>query len=465
MGIFSGIFGDLFSKKGARKKKRRRGAKRSGSGFRPSDGGAEGSVLVASLFGSGGKEISDYIANMLSTEGSFQTLRLERTLKLNLRVGLLERLLLASDQGSNWIRDEQADLMIWGEMEDMGTVARLRFLSFGASADGQPGTFGMADTLDLPVPIPDGVGDIVRAATMAALLPVTSGSKKELADRMSEVMVGAQKAIEDLAKSVPLDTRVTALNVVGNAFATAVRFGNKRALKGAVKIYETADALIEVKQSPLMWALIQTHLGATLEADARLRKDPLALEAAIARYKGVTDSLGRDEHGYDWALAHVRRAMALYKMATMMPEKSTEHLKAAASAFEEALTVYDKAQMPLRWAEVMNHYGVVQMALGGHGNAEAILQQSISTFRKVLEIRRRNVTPLLWAQTSNNLGAACFALAKRTNEDYLLQEAAACFQGAIQVFRQSRGQKKRAKVIAQNLLRVEQMLNEDEDAA
>jgi len=75
------------------------------------------------------------------------------------------------------------------------------------------------------------------------------------------------------------------------------------------------------------------------------------------------------------------------------------------------------------------------------------------------------VTPLLWAQTSNNLGAACFALAKRTNEDYLLQEAAACFQGAIQVFRQLRGQKKREKVIAQNLLRVEQMLNEDEDAA
>jgi hypothetical protein len=127
MGIFSGILGGLFSKQGRRKKKRRRGAKRSGSGFRPSDGGAEGSVLVSSLFGSGGKEISDYIANMLSTEGSFQTLRLEKTLKLNLRVGLLERLLLASDEGSNWIRDEQADLMIWGEMEDMGTVAGFVF--------------------------------------------------------------------------------------------------------------------------------------------------------------------------------------------------------------------------------------------------------------------------------------------------------------------------------------------------
>ena len=63
--------------------------------------------------------------------------------------------------------------------------------------------------------------------------------------------------------------------------------------------------------------------------------------------------------------------MALYKMATMIPEKSTEHLKSAASAFEESLTVYDKAQMPL---EVMNHYGVVQMALGGYGNAKAILQ-------------------------------------------------------------------------------------------
>ncbi len=122
------------------------------------------------------------------------------------------------------------------------------------------------------------------------------------------------------------------------------------------------------------------------------------------------------QFGHDWALAHVRRALGLYKLANMMPERATGYLKEAASAFEEALTVYDRETMPARWAEVMNHYGVTQMALGGFGAGETMLQQSVTTFRKVLEVRKRQAGPLLWAQTANNLGAACFSLAKKSRK-------------------------------------------------
>jgi len=157
----------------------------------------------------------------------------------------------------------------------------------------------------------------------------------------------------------------------------------------------------------------------------------------------------------------MRRAMAFYKLATLQPAQAQQHLKSSASAFEEALTVYDRAQSPDRWAEVMNHYGVAQMALGGHGKADAVLQQSISTFRKVLEVRKRDAQPVLWAQTANNLGAACFALAKQTGEEHLLEEASYYFQGAVQVYRKVRGQKKKAEVIQKNLMRVQHMLSED----
>ena len=102
-----------------------------------------------------------------------------------------------------------------------------------------------------------------------------------------------------------------------------------------------------------------------------------------------------------------------------------------------------------------------EMALGGYGKAEAILQQSISTFRKVLEIRKRDTEPLLWAQTANNLGAACFALAKQSQEEHLLEEASYYFQGAVQVYRKVRGQKKKAEVIQKNLMRVQQLLSEN----
>ena len=116
--------------------------------------------------------------------------------------------------------------------------------------------------------------------------------------------------------------------------------------------------------------------------------------------------------------------------------------------------------MPHRWAEIMSHYGVTQMALGGYGSSNAMLQQLISTFRKVLDVRKRDQQPEQWAQTMNNLGAACFALAKRTKEEHLLEEAARCFEGAGKNYRKIPGNKKRVRVIANNLARVRAMLDQ-----
>lgn len=462
MGLFTSILKSLGPRK-RRKKRRRPTAVRaeSSGGFRPSEGGSEGKILVASLFGAGGVEVSERIVGMLAQESTFQNLRLEKVLKQNLRLGLVERLLLANEEGARWLKEEKADLLIWGQMEDMGTVASLQFSTLIGSTDSAPGSFGMAETLDMPVPLPDKAGDVVRAAATAALLPATRGSKRGLAHRLAQLLAPATEGFSSLPKNTPVECMISMHNIIGNAYATSVRYGNKKAAAGAIEHYEKANALLNADTLPMMWAVIQTHWASVLEAEARTSKSPDALQAAIARYGAVTDTLGRDEHGHDWALAHVRRALGLYKLATMVPERASGCLKEAASAFEEALTVYDRTQMPARWAEVMNHYGVTQMALGGYGAGEAVLQQSVTTFRKVLEVRRREAGPLLWAQTSNNLGAACFALAKKSKEDHLLEEAATCFQGAMEVYRVTKGQKKRAEVIQKNLMRVQHLLADD----
>ncbi|WNK00347.1 tetratricopeptide repeat protein [Thalassospiraceae bacterium LMO-JJ14] len=460
MGLFASIL-KSFMPGGRRRKKKRRGAVSAGGGFRPSEAGSDGKVMLAELFGSGGKEITERLAGMLSTESAVQTVFAGKALKKNLRVGLIERLLLAEEEGRNWLEEESADLLIWGDMEELGTVARLHFLALGSVQDGQPGTFGMTDTLDLPVPLPDDAGAIVRAATLAALLPVSRGARRTLAEQLVTHLGDAGKILDNLPKDMPQDCLIAIHNTLGNAYATSFRFGNKKALSDAMQHYEAADKLIDPQKIPITWAVINTHLGLVQEAAAKVDRSADTLMNAIKRYDGVAKTLSRDTHGNDWALAHMRRAMAYYKLAQLQPVQAQAHLKTSAGAFEEALTVYDRSKSPNRWAEVMNHYGVAQMALGGHGKAEAILQQSIVTFRKALEVRKRETQPVLWAQTANNLGAACFALAKQTKEEYLLEEAAYYFQGAVQIYRKARGQKKKAEVIAKNLMRVQQLLSED----
>jgi len=462
MGLFSSILKSLLPSKRRRKsKKRRRSTSVAGGGFRPSEGGSDGKVMIANLFGSGGKELSEQLAGMLSPESTVQAVFAGQTLKQNLRVGFVERLMLANEEGRGWLEDEDADLLIWGAMEDMGTVARLHFLSLAATQDGQPGTFGMADTLDLPVPTPADAGALVRAATLAALLPISRGSRRALADRLTENLEPAKAAYAALPADTPEECKIAILNCLGNAYATAFRFGNKKAGPGAFEHYRAADKLVDMKQNPMIWSVINTHLGVMLEADAKTRKDPAAMLEAIKLYGTISKTLTRDSYPQDWALAHVRRAMAYYKLATLQAAQAQAHLTEATRAFEEALMVYDRNQMPNRWAEVMNHYGVAQMALGGYGKSDAMLQQSISTFRKVLEVRKRDAAPLLWAQTANNLGAACFALAKQGKEEHLLEEASYYFQGAIKIFRKIKGQRKKAEVISKNLMRVQHMLSED----
>jgi len=460
MGLFASIL-KSFVPGGRKRKKKRRSAVQAGGGFRPSEGGTDGKVMLAVLFGSGGNEITERLAGMLSAESALQTVFAGRALKKNLRVGLIERLLLAEEEGRQWLEEEDADLLIWGDMEELGTIARLHFLTLNATQDGQPGVFGMADTLDLPVPLPDDAGALVRAVTIAALLPAARGARRTLSERLVAQLADASAAIGNFPEDMPVECRVAVHNALGNAFATSFRFGNKKALSDALQQYEAADKLVDPAKSPMTWAVINTHLGLVLEASTKIDRSPETLLNAIKRYSGVANTLSRDAHASDWALAHMRRAMAYYKLATLQPAQAQAHLKSSASAFEEALTVYDRAKSPDRWAEVMNHYGVAQMALGGHGKADAILQQSISTFRKVLEVRKRDQQPLLWAQTANNLGAACFALAKQTKEEHLLEEASYYFQGAVQVYRKVRGQKKKAEVIQKNLMRVQHMLSED----
>lgn len=458
MSFFKTLISTLLPKRRKRRKKKRSKAVRSGGGFQPSVEGGSTKVLIASLFGSGGKDISDRLAGMLGSESNVSTYRVSKTIKQNLRLALLERLLVANEEGATLLKEENGDLLCWGEMEDMGTVARLHYLCRSEGGETVGAVFGMADTLDLPVPLPENTGDIVRAVTIAAALPVATGGRKGLFEKLQQHLKGAEKWLSaDGSKTIPPEVRASLHAAMGNAYATALRFGDKKAGSAALKHYEAADKIIIADDDPLAWALVQTHWGALLEAEAKVKKDPANMEAAVERYLKVTEGLARDAHGHDWALAHVRCAMARYKLASMVPAKTAVYLKEAAQSFDEALTVYDKTLMPLKWAEAMNHYGVVQMALGGHGAGNAMLQQSISTFRKALEVRKRDIWPILWAQTANNLGAACVALAKRTKEEHLVNEAAECFEGAIEVYRTQPGQKKRVTVIANNLEKVRQL--------
>ena len=460
MSIFNKLFG-LFSRS---KRKRKSTRQKSGAAqFLPTDeaGTAAATVVVANLFGSGGVEAADRVAAVLGAEGRLEVLRRAEALKQPSGANLLERLTGAAEKGRAWLKEENADILIWGEMEDLGTIQRFRFLPSATGGSNQVIGFGLGDVLDLPADSASFYNDLVVAAVYGAVGPVKRGLREPILEGLEARLEKIQGWADKLPEEVPREYSGTVLMTLGNALAAAALIGGGKKLLGRAAVaYQRAGSIIDQNADPLAWAMTQNHLAAVLETQGKKDKAPEPLIQAADRYRGVAEALGRDAHPMDWGMAHVRLGSVLYRLANIDLANITPHLKDAGAAFEEALTVYSKETMPGRWAEVMNQYGVVLMALGDQLAGTATMEQAVTAFKKTLDVRKREHVPLMWAQTANNLGAASFSLAKRDQKrkDELLRDAAGCFEGAAGVYRKTPGYGKRAEVILNNLARVEKLL-------
>jgi tetratricopeptide (TPR) repeat protein len=81
-------------------------------------------------------------------------------------------------------------------------------------------------------------------------------------------------------------------------------------------------------------------------------------------------------------------------------------LAQAVQAYQKALQVYTKEQLPQQWAMTQNNLGSALqeqgIRTGGQKGAD-LLSQAVQAYQKALEIRTFEYLPTDWAQTQNNL--------------------------------------------------------------
>jgi tetratricopeptide (TPR) repeat protein len=430
----------------------------SGSNFAPTGGGdgvGDPKVLLANLADDSGGAVTDRLSEIFSSCDALEVYRTNKPIKQTNDTDIVRRLLVAVDKGREWLFKQQADILVWGEVE--GDNVRLRFVPKIPCTDTLPGAFGLGDTLELPDSLLEQSAPVIQSVVLAAVGPTFSGMKSRVATALGQAMQGAREMAQSQPEEMSPEQHATILTGLGNAFSTQYRLtkGAKN-LESAISVYRTAAKKIIPEANPEIWAVAQSHFATALKARGTIDKNEDALKEAAVAYQKITETLGRDTHRYDWALAHTNHGLVLYRLS--MRTGRAAYLQEACKAFDEALTVYTKETMPARWAEAMNQYGVILLALGEQVTGNVTLEMAVKKFRKVFEVRKRERAPQLWAQTANNLGAACFSLAKRNAEVALLREAQVYFEGAIEVYQQSGGTK-RADVIKSNLARVERLLS------
>lgn len=441
-----------------KKRKRLASERVSGATFAPTgadQGSARPKILIAGFNNDRDGALAAELTDILSRSETCEVFRAKKVLKTGNIGTLVEQLYSAFAEGRDWLKDENADLLIWGAMID--GVAEIRFIPTVPASESQPGTFGLGNVLTLTSPIADGLDAVLVASALGAIGPGFRGARGRLGETLGSALQNTKKFLQEKPVSFSANHYASLLTCIGNGFAAhSILGGSTKRLVHAAASYRIALKQVSAESAPVIWALAQSHLASALRAIGDREKDPERYKEAAAAYKQITESLSRIDQPFDWALAHINHGLVLYRLGAKSGQAA--YFQESSKSFEEALSVYTKETMPGRWAEVTNQYGVVLMALGEVVTGNVALELAVKRFRMSLEIRKRERVPLLWAQTANNLGAACFALAKRNSEVALLREASSCFEGAIDIYKRA-GEIKKAEIIESNLSRVLRLLS------
>src|ERR1039458_3649225 len=140
----------------------------------------------------------------------------------------------------------------------------------------------------------------------------------------------------------------------------------------------------------------------------------LKYEESARVLQGATKRVSRDRYAGWWAEMQERWAAALLDMGSSgEATQSIPSLRAAVTAFQNALQIFTRESLPQDWAMTQNNlgtaYGRLAQRLGGTEGEES-LRAAVTTFQNVLQVES---LPQDWAITQTNLGNAYRVLGER----------------------------------------------------
>ncbi len=413
------------------------------------------SIRVASFDGPEGATVTKRIISTLSRVPEVKVKGMRSALHIPNKKTAIEGLIAAAEKGRDWLKREQAEVLVWGQIDPKTRLITMRFLPVNGAPEGRPGAIGMGDVLELPLHYSPEVDDVIAAAALCAGASTQAGSRESHTEQLRDLTA---RVVPLGAIEIPgLDQvqLVSVLQTIANVITTDAR-GSQFGISKALEVYLRAIRLIpsDLISAPRQ-ALMYSQYGAALLASGAKSDDIESFEKAVEAYRSAIGVLSMSSYPHDWALNHIRLGLAIYQLAQRKDQ--AKFMGEAIKALEKALVVYTRGSNPGRWAEVKNHIGIVMSAMGEALSNNEMLERAIEAFDDALDVRKREIVVVQWAQTTNNMGAAAFALAKRTEDMALMQQAAYAFQGAIEVYRQI-GQEQRAHIIQKNLNRVQAYL-------
>lgn len=307
-------------------------------------------------------------------------------------------------KAKTWLREENADVLIWGEyVEDRGVV-HLRFTSVFADSNNAGESFELSDSSTV---LPENF-DAALVTAVHALALVASES------------AGGDRGAFLIEQLEPVARKMEAL------FRAEKRF--------------TGSQLVQLR---LAYANTAWVLGEQTGRSVWSAKSAKA-------YSDVLDKLDKNKQAGDWAKIALLRGMALLDLGTVLA--GDERLEESLDSLNQSLEVFNSNDYPKNWLRTMNVKGIVLRELGERRQDVDLLDQAISALNSVVpKLSAAGPEKMKWGAVQNNLADAKSAKAEltldqlneKTRPELLpliklsLTESVVHYQNALRVFDKS----------------------------
>lgn len=217
-------------------------------------------------------------------------------------------------------------------------------------------------------------------------------------------------------------------------------------LEQSIIFYQNALMKIDPEQQPDFYIREQKNLGTAYSDLATMREPAKNLEQSMVAYiealrylklNGIEEnpSPSNDSAWQDYAALQNNLGTTYWKLAQHI--QPIHHLKAAITAYLEAIRYYSAQRDPLHHAMLQTNLGTAYWTLSQHQPSPKLLLQAIHAYHQALNYRTPEAAPIACAATYNNLGIAYWHLANHYQKSEIrakfLKRAIAAYQRSISI--------------------------------
>ena len=271
-------------------------------------------ILVANLEGDKDGSQTRHIRNSLITQFGQQSqidvLFRDETLAMpfgNLRAELSE----AEKHGQKWLKQQRANVLVWGEVGASDKVLRLRFLSQSGDGGGTK-AYRLNEVLELPANFNADLGAVLAVQAATSIKPIYERMGEALANVIEPVVA----KLRPLAENPPAGFADEDKAKLWEAFASGEqRLGEERGdntqLETAIRYYGKVLEVLTRERVPLDWASTQDNLGTALRRLGERESGTERFEEAVAAFRAALEERTRERVPLDWATTQTNLESAL----------------------------------------------------------------------------------------------------------------------------------------------------------